>query len=96
MSKVSVDRTEYEALCHLRDVTHEELRIRLESKERLVIQLDLMQKADKALINEQSMTIEHLRRNNLEKHALILKMQERLAQLEPMKVSVEQPLFAKR
>lgn len=96
MSKIQIDATEYEALCMLRDVTHESLRRKSDQLERSLVQADLLEKSSKAVINEQSMMIEHLRRKNLEQHALILKMQERLAQLEPMKVSVEQPLFARK
>ncbi len=92
-ARVELPREEYEALCYLRDVTHVG---EIAKFERMVAQLDMCSKADKHLINEQSLTIEDLRKRALSQHDLILKMQARLQALEPVKVATEQPLFARK
>ncbi len=96
MSKVSVNRTEYEALVYLRDVAFEELRVKCLRLERLVKQLEELEKQSSHMINEQSITMEHWRDKCLEQHDLILKMQKRLQQLEPVRSEVPQPMFARK
>ncbi len=92
-ARVDLPREEYEALCYLRDVTYAG---ELAKYERVVEQLNMCSKADKHLINEQSITLDHLRLKNLQQHTLILKMQKRLEELEPVKIETQQPAFARK
>lgn len=95
-ARIEIPREEYDALIYLRDVTHEYLRAKCQQQEHLITQYDLVQKADKATINALSLNLEAERRKSLERHELILKMQARLEQLEPVKSSIPQPAFGKR
>ena len=95
-ARIDLPREEYDALIYLRDVTYEYLRAKCAQLEHTVIQYDLVQKADKAAINSISLSLEAMRKKNLEQHELILKMQARLEQLEPVRSTVPQPAFARK
>lgn len=95
-ARIDLPREEYDALIYLRDVTYEYLRAKCTQLDHVVTQYELVQKADKDTINSISLTLEAVRKKNLEQHELILKMQRRLEQLEPVKSQVEQPMFARK
>lgn len=95
-AKVDLPREEYDALIYLRDVTYEYLRAKCVQQEHVITQFDLVQKADKHTINSISLSLEAQRKKNLEQHELILKLQRRLEQLEPVKSQIEQPMFARK
>ncbi len=95
-AKIELPREEYDALIYLRDVTYEYLRAKCVQLDHVVTQYELVQKADKATINSISLTLEDMRKKNLEQHELILKMQRRLAELEPIKSEVQQPMYARK
>jgi DNA-directed RNA polymerase subunit F len=94
-ARIELPREEYDAFLYLRDHTYEDARAMVTRLERLVAQQEECAKTDKHLINEQSLTIEHLRKWSLAQHEHILKLQARLASLEPIKTAIEQPLFAR-
>jgi hypothetical protein len=96
VSRVLVDRREYDALCDLRDGAHDRLLVKYERLEYQLEHQRLLEKQTKKLINEQSLTIDHLRKESLARHELILKMQSRLQQLEPVKIDTPQPMFARK
>lgn len=93
---VRVDRTELEALKHLRDVTCESLQARLAMLEETVRCHVEIEKKRLHSLNESELTISHLREKNLEQHKLILQMQKRLQDFEPVKMETTQPLFDMR
>ncbi len=95
-ARIDLPREEYDALIYLRDVTYEYLRAKCTQLEHVIVQFDLIQKADKQTINSISLTLEDSRKKNLQQHELILKMQRRLEQLEPVKSQIEQPMFARK
>lgn len=95
-AKIDIPREEYDALIYLRDVTYEYLRAKCAQQEHVIVQYDLVQKADKQTIGSLSATLEAVRKKNLEQHALILKMQARLEQLEPVKCETPQPAFQRK
>lgn len=93
MSKKLVEEKEWEALWHLAEVTYEELRVAHES---VCAQLEKYKAIDAQRVHALSMhdlTIAHLRSQNLEQHKLILQMQKRLAELEPVRIQTPQPAF---
>ena len=95
-ARIDLPREEYDALIYLRDVTYEYLRAKCTQQENVLMQFDLVQKADKATINSISMSLEAMRAKNLQQHELILKMQARLEQLEPVKSLIPQPAFQRK
>lgn len=95
-ARIELPREEYDAFCYLRDVTYQDALAKAERFERLVEQLDLLGKQSKHVINEQSITIEHLREKLLQQHELIMKMQSRLQALEPVKSQIAQPAFSRK
>lgn len=95
-ARIELPREEYDALIYLRDVTFEMMRAKAEQLEMLAKQYELLQQQTKKMLDEQSRSLEHERRESLKRHELILKMQARLAELEPVRTNVPQPAFAKR
>lgn len=95
-ARTDLPREEYDALIYLRDVTYEYMRAKCVQLDHVVMQYELVQRADKQTINSISMTLEATRTKNLQQHELILKMQARLEQLEPVRSQIEQPLFARK
>ncbi len=90
-ARVEIPREEYDAFCYLRDVEHESVKLKLARVERLVEQQKMLEKQSKHMIDEQSLTLENLREKNIEQHALILRMQKRLAELEPVRCETPPP-----
>lgn len=92
---VRVDATEYDALCELRDGVHEALKLKLQHIEAHYKDALAINATQLNTLNIRDLTVRHLREKNAEQHALILQMQKRLAELEPVKIAAEQPLFAR-
>lgn len=90
-ARVELPREEYDAFCYLRDVTHQDLKAKVEQLQRLVEQQDFREASSKALINTLSTSLEYTRKHNLTQHELILKMQRRLGELEPVKCETPPP-----
>ena len=93
---VKVDRAEYEALRELRDVAHETLVRKYDAllaNYRSTVDANLSHVHAAA---KQELTVIHLREKNLEQHKLILQMQKRLAELEPVKMETASPMFVGR
>lgn len=95
-ARVDIPREEYDAFCYLRDVTHDDLRRKAEQLQRQVEQADLLEKQSRSVIDQQAVTLEHLMRRNVMQHEMILKLQARLAELEPVKLATPQPMFARK
>lgn len=90
---VKVDRTEYEALKELRDTAHETL---IRKHEALAANYKSLLDVDNGRVhfaNKQELTVLGLREKNLEQHKLILQMQRRLQDLEPMLMQTASPAF---
>lgn len=96
MKQVRVDETEYEALCTLRDVTHAQLLALHGALQTRMSTLNEDNHAKTHFISKQELEIRFLREDNQKQHGLILQMQKRLAELEPVKCETEQPLFARK
>lgn len=95
MSKKLVDEDEWEALCELRDGEHEKLRLfsaKLEDNYRSALNLCAQRRHD---LDKSDIVIAFLRDENIKQHKLILEMQKRLQELEPVKTSIPQPAFRK-
>lgn len=96
MSRRLVDEDEWEALRHLANVTYESLRTEHAAA---LAQLDKYRAIDAERVHALSMaelTVLSLREKNLEQHKLILQMQKRLAELEPVRIQTPQPAFARK
>ena len=89
--RVELPREEYDALCYLRDVAYQEARTKIAALERIVQQFEMIEAQSKKVIDEQSLLLDHTRKESLERHALILKMQARLQELEPARFETQQP-----
>jgi hypothetical protein len=92
---IRVDETEYEALCALRDVTHAKLLTLYEALQSRYNVCNEDNLAKVHYISKQDLTLRFLREDNTKQHALILQMQKRLAELEPVRTAVPQPAFKK-
>lgn len=94
--KISVDREEYSALCALRDGAHEDMRLRalkLGDQYAEVLEINRRQTYRVSTLETEA---QFLRDKCSDQHKLILQMQARLAELEPVKVSVAQPAIGAR
>lgn len=94
-ARVLVDQKEYAALCELRDGVYESLRARHEA---LKIDYEVLKGAlERAAqgLEVANVTARHLGERNAQQHALLLQMQKRLAELEPVRISTPQPAFRK-
>ncbi len=96
MTKVSVDRTEYEALCDLRDHGHERLRAKLVSATETTAtwKAAVEQQADR--LYRQDRELAQLRAQLRTAEDRAVRAEACVRDLEPARSNVEQPLFAKR
>ncbi len=92
-ARIELPREEYDAFIYLRDVTAADLHAKIEVLEARHASHVALEKQRLHSLNEKDLTLTHLRETNLKQHALILQMQKRLQELEPVKSEVVQPLF---
>ena len=85
----TIDRTEYEALCHLRDVTHEALRVRLIAAESQRAALVAVNREQVARLVRQDLELASVRAEAAALRAELLAVQTKA----PMTSAVAQPLF---
>ncbi len=93
---VSVARVEYEALIALRDGAHENLKIQLAAAAENFARLREVNLEQCHRMSAMELTATHHRTENLKQHDLILTMQRRLAELEPVKTAIPQPALGRK
>ncbi len=93
-ARIDLPREEYDALCYMRDITCADLHAKIASLEERHESHVALEKKRIHSLNERDLEVTHLRDKNLEQHKLILQMQKRLAELEPVKSEVASPMFS--